>query len=147
MACQSLRGLNRLKCWATCCQSDGAWLGGYGPPSLRPAPQPVKQVPMFYVSRRLITACTTVHHSSLSLAKSIQSTSFHPISLRPVSKLYLGLSRLLFPPGSPIKILYAFLFSPVYATCPAGLILLELITQVIFDQSYRIWTLAIQVLM
>ena len=29
---------------------------------------------MFYVSRRFVTACTTVHRSSLSLAKSTQST-------------------------------------------------------------------------
>jgi hypothetical protein len=87
-----------------------------------------------------------VHNSAaLSLAKSIQSTSFHPISLRPVSKLYLGLSRRLFPQGFPIKTLYTFLFSSTCATkCPTGLILLELIAQLIFDQIYQTWTLSIQ---
>jgi hypothetical protein len=39
--------------------------------------------------------------------------------------LRLGLPSGLFPSGFPIKILYAFLFSPIRATWPSHLILLD----------------------
>lgn len=109
--------------------SDGAWLGENGPPSIRPTPLPVKQLPTLYVIRRFITACTTVHHPSLSLA-----TFLHPVCLTPVSKLYLRLSRLHFPASLPIKTLYAFLYPSICVICSACLILLQLITQAKFDQ-------------
>jgi hypothetical protein len=52
-----------------------------------------------------------------------------PISLRsiliPSSHLRLGLSSGLFPPGFPTKTLYTFFPSPMGATCPTHIILLD----------------------
>jgi len=47
-----------------------------------------------------------------------------------------GSSNGLFPPGFPIKTLSAPLLSPIHATCPACLTLLNLVSQ-IFDEQNR----------
>jgi len=71
-------------------------------------------------------------------------TPSYPISLRSililVFHLRLSLPNCLFPSGSPTKILYSFLISPMLATCPAQLILLDLIIIMIFSQAYNLWS-------
>jgi len=103
--------------------------------------QLVKKFPMFYRTRRFITALTSAHHLYLSSARSIQSMPPHPTSWRSILILsyhpYMVIPSGLFPSGSPTKTLYTSLLCPIHATCPGNLILLDLIIQTILGEQYR----------
>ena len=103
--------------------------------------QLVKVFPAFHGTWRFITALTSVRHLSLSWASPIQSIYPHPTSWRSIrilsTHLRLGLPCGLLPSGFPTKNLYTPLTSPIRATCPAHLILLDFITRTILGEEYK----------
>jgi hypothetical protein len=70
----------------------------------------------------------------------IQLTSSHHVCLRSTlilsPHLRLDFPRGLFPSSFPINIFYAFFTTPIRAMCPAYLILFDLITLIIFGDSF-----------
>jgi len=70
------------------------------------------------------------------------STTFRPISPRSAlilsSHLHLVLTSDLFPSGFPTKILYTFLISPMRATSPAHLILLDMVAVIKFSEAHKL---------
>jgi hypothetical protein len=57
--------------------------------------------------------------------------------IHPLTHLRFGLLNSLFPSGLHIKNLYAFLFYPIPATCPANYILVDLIILISLGEEYK----------
>ena len=101
--------------------------------------QLVKKFPAFLWNPKVHYRTHKRCHLSLSWPSPIQSTYPHPTSWRSIlilsTHLRLGLPSGLFPSGFPTKTLYAPLSSPIRATCPAHLILLDFITRTILGEE------------
>jgi hypothetical protein len=96
----------------------------------------------FFGTQGFVTAFTSARHVSLSWASSIRSIPPHPTSWRSIlilsSHLCLALPIGFFSPsGFPYKTLYTPVLSPIHATYPTHLILLDFITGTILDEQYR----------
>ena len=101
--------------------------------------QLVKKFTALYGTRRVITALTRARHLSWPWASSIQSIPPHPTSWRAIlilpSYLRLGLPTGLFTQVSPPKTCTHLSPSPIRATCPTHLILLDFITRTILSEK------------
>ena len=87
-------------------------------PSERQISTRLKQFFIFYGTRNFINVFTRAFHVSSPWTRSIESSTFHPISLRFILMLFfhvrLYIRKDLFPLGLPTKILHPFI---LFSTC------------------------------
>ena len=94
-----------------------------------------QEIPRSVCNPKVHYRICSARHLSLSWARSVQPMPFHPTSWRSILILSYHLRLALpsvIPSGFSTKTLCTPLLSPVRATCPAHLILLDLITRTIF---------------
>ena len=100
--------------------------------------QLVKKFPLYYGTRKLITAFSSAHHLSLSRASSIQSIppktpSENPSQYYP--PIYACVSQMVSFLHVPQQNRVYATPIPIRATCPAHFILLDFITRTIFGEQ------------
>jgi len=100
-----------------------------------------QEIPGIFGTRKFLTVLTSARHLSLSWANTIQSPQSLPTSWKSIlilsSHLRLGLPSGLLSSGFLTRTLCTPLLSPIRATCPAHLILLDFITRTILGKEYR----------
>ena len=95
--------------------------------------------PAFWKIKSFITVFAGARHVSPFSSISTQSTQSQPISVRPIlisSYLSLGFPSGFFPSGYPIKTLCTPPLSPIHATYPVQLVLLDLINWELFGEDF-----------